>query len=337
LSVAFTDTTSGQASRWQWDFGDGSGSTLQNPTHVYSTPGRYTVVLTAIGPGGSASKTAAPSISVGGTNAIIGAVRAAVAAKVEATPPVVNFAIGGMTGTAPFSVKFTNATTYASGWKWDFGDGSTGTEYSPTHTYYLPGTYWVKLTAAGPGGTASMPAGTPITVDAAPPGVPIGTVCSSGTPPQVLVGQSGDPNDGTGDQIPAGVGTAFRTTPGGCGKVGSLSVYLDSSSNATRLILGLYSDVSGHPGSLLDQGSMSNPIAGALNTISIFPRQVNTSEVYWIAILGTQSGEVHLHTQAGGCFAEVSGESNLTALPSTWTTGVGPAACPVSAYGSSTP
>jgi len=43
LSVALTNTTSGQASRWQWDFGDGTGSTLQNPTHVYTAPGRYTV------------------------------------------------------------------------------------------------------------------------------------------------------------------------------------------------------------------------------------------------------------------------------------------------------
>ena len=31
---------------WLWDFGDGQTSTLQNPSHVYATPGSYTVTLT---------------------------------------------------------------------------------------------------------------------------------------------------------------------------------------------------------------------------------------------------------------------------------------------------
>ncbi len=333
LSVAFTDMTSGQASRWQWDFGDGSGSTLQDPPpHAYSTPGRYTVVLTVIGPGGSVSKTAATSIAVGGPNSIISAVRAAVAATVE-VPPVTNFAIGGTIGSAPFSVKFTNATTHASSLVWDFGDGVTSSEPSPTHTYLLPGTYTVMLTASGPGGTVSKTASTPITVSAAP-GVPVGTGCSSGTPPAALFG---DQTVGTDDVSALGVATAFSTTASGCGNVGSLSVYLDSKSTATRLILGLYSDADGHPGTLLVQGSTSSPVAGAWNTISISPRSVGTGAVYWIAILGTQTGPVHFNTKAGSCAAEISAQSNLTALPSTWTTGSFKGACQVSAYGSSTP
>jgi plastocyanin len=42
--VAFTDASTGAAS-WSWDFGDGSSSTQQNPTHSYAAPGSYTVVL----------------------------------------------------------------------------------------------------------------------------------------------------------------------------------------------------------------------------------------------------------------------------------------------------
>ncbi len=46
LTVHFTDTSGGSPAGWQWDFGDGSYSTLQNPVYTYNTPGRYTVALT---------------------------------------------------------------------------------------------------------------------------------------------------------------------------------------------------------------------------------------------------------------------------------------------------
>lgn len=52
-SIAFTDTSTGDVSGWTWDFGDGSTSTVQNPTHAYNTPGTYSVSLTASGAGGS--------------------------------------------------------------------------------------------------------------------------------------------------------------------------------------------------------------------------------------------------------------------------------------------
>jgi len=55
--VAFKDTSEGEVTSWKWDFGDGTSSTEQNPTHQYKeTPGRegtYTVVLYVTGSGGS--------------------------------------------------------------------------------------------------------------------------------------------------------------------------------------------------------------------------------------------------------------------------------------------
>lgn len=45
LSVSFTDLSYG-ATNWYWDFGDGITSTSQNPVHVYSSAGGYTVCLT---------------------------------------------------------------------------------------------------------------------------------------------------------------------------------------------------------------------------------------------------------------------------------------------------
>jgi PKD repeat protein len=57
LNVAFTDLSSGLITSWSWDFGDATGSTAQNPTHVFTNPGTYTVTLTVTGPGGSDSTT----------------------------------------------------------------------------------------------------------------------------------------------------------------------------------------------------------------------------------------------------------------------------------------
>jgi PKD repeat protein len=53
LNVRFTDLSTGIVTGRTWDFGDGSGSSDQNPTHIYSKPGIYTVSLTVTGPGGT--------------------------------------------------------------------------------------------------------------------------------------------------------------------------------------------------------------------------------------------------------------------------------------------
>ncbi|MDD1725120.1 MAG: PKD domain-containing protein, partial [Methanospirillum sp.] len=45
LKVIFTDHTKGDPGRWQWNFGDGATSSLQNPVHIYTAPGDYTVIL----------------------------------------------------------------------------------------------------------------------------------------------------------------------------------------------------------------------------------------------------------------------------------------------------
>lgn len=46
LAMSFTDLSYYQPVTWQWDFGDGTGSTERSPVHVFPAPGIYTVCLT---------------------------------------------------------------------------------------------------------------------------------------------------------------------------------------------------------------------------------------------------------------------------------------------------
>ena len=55
--VQFTDQTQNAPSSWLWNFGDNTTSTLQNPNHCYTTPGTYTVTLTATNATGSNVRT----------------------------------------------------------------------------------------------------------------------------------------------------------------------------------------------------------------------------------------------------------------------------------------
>jgi PKD repeat protein len=64
LDVTFTDLSTGTINSWSWDFGDGGNSAVQNPVHQYTTPGTYTVSLTATGPAGSDTETKTDYITV---------------------------------------------------------------------------------------------------------------------------------------------------------------------------------------------------------------------------------------------------------------------------------
>lgn len=52
-TISFEDNSTDIPQSWEWDFGDGSTSTDQNPTHTYAAQGTYTVQLTASNPIGS--------------------------------------------------------------------------------------------------------------------------------------------------------------------------------------------------------------------------------------------------------------------------------------------
>jgi hypothetical protein len=138
------------------------------------------------------------------------------------------------------------------------------------------------------------------------------------------------------DSNSSGSAEAFIQTATATGSVAVASVYLDKSNTAKKVYIGLYSNSGGHPKSLLGSGTVATPVAGSWNTVAISPAVpvvANTS--YHIAILGT-GGTVQFHDVAGGAHSESSGQSSLTALPATWTTGSSWPSGPLSAYGAGT-
>ena len=144
LDVVFTDTTTNSPTSWEWDFGDGTSSTAQNPSKTYPTAGTYIVTLIATNDAGSS----APFTTT------IDVVKRPVAAFTVTT--------GGLT--AQFdNDSFDNPTNST----WDFGDGTTSSSPNPTHTFAASGTYTVTLTASNSAGSDST--SQDVTVALAPP------------------------------------------------------------------------------------------------------------------------------------------------------------------------
>jgi PKD repeat protein len=70
------------------------------------------------------------------------------------TPPVADFIFSAGDGFAPDTIQFTNQSTGADSYVWDFSDGSSSSETNPSHVFQNPGTYNVKLSATNTAGMA---------------------------------------------------------------------------------------------------------------------------------------------------------------------------------------
>jgi hypothetical protein len=131
-----------------------------------------------------------------------------------------------------------------------------------------------------------------------------------------------------------GVAEAFQTTATASGTLSSITVYLDSTSTATKIYTGLYADNGGHPGALLSQGSSTQLNSGRWNVISTLGIPIVSGTKYWIVILGTTNGTPFFRDRHNGaCKSETSQQTTLTTLPATWITGAVYADCPISAFG----
>lgn len=135
-SVAtFTNITIGDGVVYQWDFGDGGGSTDKNTTHTYTAAGTYVAKLVAVNGGGT--RDISKIITIG---------------ALPAPTPLI------FTSGSSFlmfdDVTFTNKTPYRNSYtyNWEFGDGTSSQSRDSlvTHVYSTVGTYNVFLTATHP-------------------------------------------------------------------------------------------------------------------------------------------------------------------------------------------
>ena len=138
LTVTFTDASNGDPSSWAWDFGDGTTSTEQSPVHTYTAVGEYDVELTVTRGGATATVLKSGFVRVLEPLSITG------------------FSATDTNGPAPFQTTFSAVLAGSQeniSYLWDFGDGDTSTNASPTHTYANPGTYDVSLSVTGLAGS----------------------------------------------------------------------------------------------------------------------------------------------------------------------------------------
>jgi PKD repeat protein len=110
-----------------WNFGDGtSESTMDSPFHMYAAPGLYNVTMIGF------------SMTTGCCDSVTHAIQIR-------EVPVARAALSVMSGCEPFTVSPTNLCENGVYYLWDFGDGSTSTQASPTHTYQADGQYVLNL------------------------------------------------------------------------------------------------------------------------------------------------------------------------------------------------
>lgn len=127
---------------FSWDFGDGGTSTAINPDHLYLNQGTYTVTLTQTAPAGPPETvTQALVVSTTGPSGI------------SHRPQSPQFTVS-ITYGVPYLVTFTNNSTEADIYHWNFGDNTTSQSGSSTvtHTYNTPGPHYVLLTATNSNG-----------------------------------------------------------------------------------------------------------------------------------------------------------------------------------------
>lgn len=147
--VNFTNTSTGTFSgtTYNWDFGQGSNSTLENPSHAYNNANTFGVTLTVDnGPGCTSTATQnvtvidAPSVNISGDDG----------------DGDLTYCLFPGDNTVSETVTFNNATTNATTYEWDFGDGSplftTNSLSSFTHDYTSYGTFTVTMTATNGNG-----------------------------------------------------------------------------------------------------------------------------------------------------------------------------------------
>jgi PKD repeat protein len=155
-ATASTAPAGSTVSGYAWSFGDGSTGTGATTTHTFTTAGVYNVLLTVTDTASGTASTSSP-VTV-----------------IAAATPTASFVVSPTAPTTATLVQFNAAASTApagttiAGYAWNFGDGSTGTGVTTSHTFTAAGVYNVVLAvtdSAGETATTSVA----VTVTAASP------------------------------------------------------------------------------------------------------------------------------------------------------------------------
>ncbi|MCF8277595.1 MAG: PKD domain-containing protein [Flavobacteriales bacterium] len=123
LLVGFTDLSSTDAVSWFWNFGDGSSSNLQNPSHIYTQSGMYTVYLVVTNANGCTDTIFRPEL-------------------IELSGPSGEFTFfPDSVGCPPYDINFASIAENVTTYTWDFGDGFLGSGANTAHTYTETGSF----------------------------------------------------------------------------------------------------------------------------------------------------------------------------------------------------
>jgi len=152
-TLQFTDQSTGDITDWAWNFGDSNTSTLQSPTHQYTSNGQYDVTLTVTDSGSNQdTKTVINYITV-------------------ANDPGASFVSDLQTTHINTDITFTDQSTTngtITAWAWNFGDSGTSTSQNPVHQYTTSGQYTVSLTVTDEFGSDTMTRTNYIAIDVPP-------------------------------------------------------------------------------------------------------------------------------------------------------------------------
>lgn len=123
----------GYLTSWQWDFGDGEDGSGAAISHVFDTPGVYSV-----------------SVSVRDNRRAVSSYSSVIVALEPNEAPVAQFTATPTQGEAPLTVQFDARTSYDPDgtivtWRWTFGDGATGIGSLVSHRYGSSGSHTVHL------------------------------------------------------------------------------------------------------------------------------------------------------------------------------------------------
>jgi len=171
MYLQFTDTSL-YATNYQWDFGDGNTSTLQNPSHNYEVCGYMTVSLNASNSFSSDIETK--------TNYVYNDCNATLPYNPPPSPSISAQFVGSPTyAQSPANISFTDVSTSTAttitNWNWSFGDGEVSNLQNPVHQYSSPGIYTVSLNASSSITFGVMSKNDYIRIDSSPPPSPTPT------------------------------------------------------------------------------------------------------------------------------------------------------------------